>query len=294
MAETWTWIVPGGGGNFTLTDFTIGMEILEGVTGRGLPPIRRTRVLAAGQPGSRLQDVEHDMRTLQLPILLRGADEFARQGLIDEFAGLFDPIRGVGTLQIDNAIGVSRLLNAMYAGGLELVEDASNRFPGCQAAVLTFEADDPYWYDTEEQTQSFGSTGTATPWFLDPSKSILPVSLSSSAILGTMTITVAGVVKTFPTWTIDGPGTDLVVRNDTTGREFRWGGTLGAGEQLIIDTRPPDKSVVSGAGVNLFGGLTAWDLWPLVPGDNDLIITLAGTNGDSQVTVAYTDRYLTA
>lgn len=293
MAETWAWI-DANGDSFSMSTFDLGMEIIEGVTGRGIPPIRRTRILAAGQPGSRLQDVEHDMRTLATPVLLRASNESDRLTLIRDWSRRFDPDRGIGQLRLVAADDSERLLNAIYADGFELVEDATERYPGCQAAVLTFESDDPYFYDTGAQDQSFGSTGTATPWFLDPSKSILPVSLSSSALLGTTTLTIAGDVKTWPTWTVDGPGTDLVVRNDTSGREFRWGGTLGIGEQLIIDTRPAIKSVLSDAGVNLFGGLTAWDLWPLVPGGNDLIITLAGTNGDSQVTVAYTDRYLTA
>lgn len=293
MAETWAWI-DADGNSFPMNLFAEGMEVTEGVTGRGIPPIRRVRHNVAGQPGSVLDDVKHDMRTLQVPVLLQASNESDRTALIRDWSHRFDPERGPSILDLVAADSTERLLTASYASGLEVVEDASNRFPGTQAAVLTFESDDPYFYDTVQQSESFGSSGTSTPWFLDPTKSILPVSLSSSAILGSATVATASDVEVWPIWTVIGPGSELVIRNNTSGRQFLWGGTLTAGQQLIIDTRPGVKTLLSDTDVNLFGGLTAWDLWPLLAGDNDLEVTMAGTDLSSEIDLAWTDRFLTA
>lgn len=292
MAETWSWI-DAAGTAWPMNLFAQGMEVMEGVTGRGIPPVRRVRHVVAGQPGQVLDDVKHDLRTLSVPVLLKASTEATRTALIRAWSYRFDPARGTGILDLTAADGDERLLSAIYAGGLELTEDA-DRYPGCQAAVITFEADDPYFYDTATQQQAFVSSGVPSTWFTSTSKKLLPVSLGSSSVLGSASVAVSSDVDTWPTWTIVGPGTNLIITNETTGRSLLWGGTLLAGQQLIIDTHPGIKTVLSDTDVNLFGGLTAWDFWPLVPGTNALTVDMSGTDSSSAITVGWVDRFLTA
>ncbi len=293
MTETWSWIDPTGAA-VSMDAFAAGLMVVEGVEGRGIPPIRRTRDVVAGQPGSRLRDVKHDMRTLTMPVFVKGATETDRSNTLEAWMGRIDPSRGTGALDLTNATGITRRLYCRYAQGLELVEDGSHRFPGAQLAVVTFEADDPYWYDANATSIRFSATSTV-PKFFNTSgtiKRILPITLGASAVLGGATVTADSDVEVWPKWTVTGPGSSLVIRNNTTGREFLWSGTLTTGQSLIVDTRPGIGTVLRETGLNMFSYLTAWDLWPFIPGINDIDVTMSGTSAGSAILAEWTNRHL--
>jgi hypothetical protein len=162
--------------------------------------------------------------------------------------------------------------------------------------VLAFEADDPYWYDVLETTQSWGLGGTIPKWF-DPgtSKRILPVQLAASSLGGggtsALAIDVDGQVQTWPTWTLYGAAATVVVDNETTGKSFALDAGLAAGDVLELDTRPGIKTVLKN-GAAAFSLLTAWDLFPLVPGDNAINVTITGADANTELVAAWRPAWL--
>jgi len=300
MSDAFFWLEPGAVLNFlgpgfgvsALNGFADGAEIVEGVHGLHMPPIRRTHAPIAGVPGTRLLTVAHDMRTFDLPLMIRGGSEQDLRVQLRAWRRRFDPTRGDGQLLVATDDGKLLSIACRYAQGLEADEGASTRFPGVQLAVVTFEADDPYWYDLALQTQSWAMGGTVPLWFdVGTSKNILPVTLGASSLSGLTTLNVDGEARTWPVWTFAGPGSNLILTNLTTGRSFAWSNTLADSDVLVIDTRPGVKTVLLN-GAPAGDALTAWDLWPLEVGANDVQVTVSSSTTTSQVTVEWHTAWL--
>lgn len=298
MADQYYWLEPGGTFNFlgtstgftALNGFTNGIEILDGVKGLHMPPIRRVHQAVADVPGTRLMALEHDMRSFDLPIAIRGGSEEELRALMRAWRQRFDPRRGDSQLIVTTLDGLLLALTCRYAQGLEVDESSqSGRSAGFQPAVLTFEADDPYWYDVGEQTQSWVVGGTIPTWF--QSGNILPIVLGASSLSGETTLDVGGEVQTWPIWTIAGPASGIVVANLTTGQTFGWGSTLVDTDVLTVDTRPGIKQVLLNGGPAQ-DALTSYDLWPLVTGANDVQVSVSGATAGSQVSVSWHNAYL--
>lgn len=108
---------------------------------------------------------------------------------------------------------------------------------------------------------------------VDPRKYAL--SNTSTALPGTggTTATNTGTVETWPTLTVEGPGSgNVIVSNVTTGRTVRFDVTLGAGETLVADFRNATLTVDGIQRQELVHSVTSW--WPLVAGSN--VITNSG------------------
>lgn len=274
----------------TLTGFMEGVEVLEGVHGLQMPAIRTNRAPVAGLPGTRLQNVQHDFRTIDIPVLFEATSAEQLRDLLATWRHRFDPTRGDGQLWYVTSTA-TRTLTCRYMEGLEADEDSAHFSPTRQTAVLVFAADDPYWYDFNTSSQSWALAGTVPKWFAPPTKSILPLSFASSAVNGTNSIFNDGEVEAWPKWTIDGPATAITVTNDLTDETFTWAHALAAGERLVIDTRPGVKTVLWNA-APAFSYLTSYQLFALAPGLNIVTVALAGAAAGSNVTVEWKPAYL--
>lgn len=119
-----------------------------------------------------------------------------------------------------------------------------------------------------------------------------PVVLSDSTIQGAHVLEVHGDAEVWPTWTIDGPGEDLLIQNDVTGERIFISGDFG--EQVTVVTRPQEQDVFSLSSDR--GGL--WDrvsldsvLFPLQPGENRIRMSMVNAKPSSAVTLSYRERY---
>lgn len=125
-----------------------------------------------------------------------------------------------------------------------------------------------------------------------PPTPFFPVVLSDSTIQGAHVLEVHGDAEVWPTWTIDGPGEDLLIQNDVTGERIFISGDFG--EQVTVVTRPQEQDIFS-----MFsdrGGL--WDrvsldsvLFPLQPGENRVRMSMVNAKPSSAVTLSYRERY---
>jgi hypothetical protein len=122
-----------------------------------------------------------------------------------------------------------------------------------------------------------------------------------SGIVGAQTIAYAGTFPEYPIITVEGPITDPVITNETTGEVLDFTGiTIAAGTVYTIDLRYGYKTVVNQAGTNKIADLTAasdlatWhlEIAPIASGGNN-IITASGTatTGDTVITLTYYKRY---
>lgn len=275
MGDRYEWIGPDGG--------VTALAVRDPKRGRGMPPIAFTLEPVPEQAGARIREVRHDVRPVDLTVLLSAADEAALRAKVRNLLVAMDPVRGDGRLRCHPANGApARDLVCRYRQGLELEETDPEWMP----VVVTFLAADPYWRDATETLVEFGAGRQFFPFF--------PLEVSPETTLGTSEVRNDGDVDAWPVWQVVGPGDNPSIRNDTTGEVVALTGvTLAAGETVTIDTRPGIKTVTGPGGVNLYPNLTlASTLWPLIRGPQSITVDVANTTGASRVNLLYRRRYL--
>jgi hypothetical protein len=266
-------------------------EVIKGMLGRGSMPIGFVEDEVPDLPGAVIRRIKKLVRVVGVPMLFSGGSKDVIRADLAALAAKLDPARGAGRLRILRVDGSLRELNCYYSGGLEGDESAGG--PTHQLAVISFRAEDPYWYDPATVTVVYNSGG-AGAFF-----PIFPLRLGTSQVFTGAIENNLGDVEAWPIWTITGPGDTLVLTNNTTGETLHLNYALLTGESLVIDTRPGHKTVVKNDGTNLFGfldfgGVTS-ALWSLARGNNDLTIELSGINpAVTRVQLSYQRRYQAA
>lgn len=283
MSETVLWIDPDGGTlSFSRVEFDI--------RGRWFPSLALEEDTVPGQPGQRLRAVRHGAMELALAVWIQAASGSALRTALRAAVRSLNPGRGLGTLRVTTPAGDQRDLDCICVDGLSMTEKlGESSTPTDQRLVLAFKAYEPYWKATSDIVQDFtvgGSPATFFPFF--------PLRLTASEIAVDATVTNTGDVEAWPVWTITGPGSSIVLRNLTTGRDVTISGfTLGAGETLTIDTRPGYKTVARNDGANLWPYVaTASSLWSLAEGSNSVRMEMATTTSSSALRLSYRTRYL--
>jgi len=195
---------------------------------------------------------------------------------------------GDGTLKVTSADGTVRTLTCRYKRGLEMTGQPDYEALTWNRVILTFRAVDPFWYALSPVLDTW-SLSTPTGYFLP----MPPLRVTSSAIFADVTVANAGDVETWPVWTINGPGSAIVIENLTSGKKIDLPVTLSAGESIAIDTRQNKKTVIKNDGANLFPSLTKDSaLWSLQKGDNSVRVTMNGADATSSVVLSFYPRYL--
>jgi hypothetical protein len=274
------------------TDLTDHVDFftLWGVLGRGMPKFDFVEYELPSTDGADLREVLVQPREVTVPLYVEGDNGPNLVELLRSLAARLNPLRGDGILRTVRADGSTRELVCRYAGGLELAETQTESGTRWQRAVLVFRASsDPLWRDVVDVSEYVTTTleGSFFP--------IPPVVLLASAVYAEAVVDNTGDGTAWPVWTIAGPGSGITLENLETGETFTLNVTLAAGEFVVIDTRPGSKSVVDGAtGENLYGSVTAHDLWGLIPGAQTVRVAIGETTEETSVLLTYRRRYLTA
>lgn len=300
--EALTWVDPDGAEYVLTADDD--HSLLEGVDGRGMPPIRTNVQTVPLQPGTRTRSVTHDARTVALPLAFYDTSLDEVRAILRGRMRTFDPTRGDSVLRVLTADGVERELTCHYIGGFEIEESPPARGvspdQAHQAGVLVVHADDPYWYGTTPYTNSWTVESAPGSFFPIPNPTTGSfITLVASEVFAVVTIDTDADVESWPVWTITGPGTNPVLTNLLTGGSLDLSGngglTLADGEVVTIDTRPYVKTVELDDGTNLYPYLTdaGSDFWPLLPGSQQVQVEMGGADLDSLLAVSVDLRYLT-
>ncbi|QOR55357.1 MAG: hypothetical protein SHS37scaffold145_8 [Phage 71_18] len=276
---------------------------LEGIAGRGMPPIRISDEIVPMTPGARLRDLQHGVRDVAVPIAFYDDDLVAVRAALRGVMRTFDPRRGDGTLRVLTVDGIERDLTCRYQGGFEIVEAPPDRgispTQAAQRGVLVFRAFDPYWYDVEAFTEEFTLGAAGGSFFPIPNPTTGSfITLTASEVFTTVTIDLDTDLDdwNWPVWTITGPGSAIVLRNLTTGDDIdltaNGGLTLDDGEVATLDLRPGVKTLMLADGTNLYPYLTnASVLWPLGP-TQQVQIEMTGATVDTLVELSVNPAHL--
>lgn len=229
-------------------------------------------------------------RVVDFPIYISGDSELQIHQRIESLPRWLNPIKGDSYLKVTRPDGASRRLKCR--GTIQVAESQDARFPQQgQMVVATLTCPEPYWEDADAQDATYAIDVSPLTWFNSPTW--FPFYLSGSTVLDSPIIENDGDIDTYPVWTINGPGSDPVLRNLTTGKLLSLDLDIAAGRQVIIDTSAGVKSITDGLGTNLYGQRVGESsLWPLVPGVQTLQVELNGASSASSVELTYRRRWM--
>lgn len=287
MGEQISWAAADGT-LIDLTDDAAGYRVLADGT-RGLRSVTYDLVTSryAGIDGESVDGIRAEANRPSLGLLVRADGEAEFRSKVRALVRAMRPKSGPGALLVRTEAGELRQLDCYCVGGLEGDEAPQVTLPGAWwRLVLKFYAPSPWWLGAEQRVDV--GLGGASVFFPLP-----PVNLSASTVQGQFVIDLSDSdAPTFPTWTITGPGSALVLRNETSGREIRVSTSLAAGDTVVIDTRPDRQSVRRGDGTNLMGAVTSDPaLWPLLDGINVVTVSLGGSASASRIAGTFQPRY---
>lgn len=289
--ERWLWISADGSTTIELTQWVNNTEVMKaGMRGRWHPKPVITRVVIPDRPGQYTQNRRHEYRTWTLPLAARGSDIAALQATLYSLAQQMDPLDGPGILRY---IGVDGRISDLYAvqtADLDPSDWVGSSASAGQMMVLTFEADEPYFL--AEEVPYYWTGTDPFPWYgIGGSGYWFPITLGGSSVLGNVVVASYSDAPAWPIWDIVGPGADPILTNVTTGKTFALTGvSLAAGDVLHIDLSEGVKTVMGPNGANWFPYLTDDSLWPLVKGDNELVLSLSGATSASYIALRFRPR----
>jgi hypothetical protein len=287
VAERFVWYSPSGQ-QIDLTDTASGYSVQANGT-RGLRSVNYqfTSSRYAGIDGETVEAITAEANRFGLGLLMRADDEGALRQRMRGLVRAMRPKAGLGTLTVSNEDGERRSISCYLEGGLEGDQSDDTHMPGAWwRTILRFYAPDPWWTGAEQRIDV--GLGAGSTFFPVP-----PINLSASTVQGRFVIDLSDSdAPTFPVWTVTGPGSALVLRNETSGRDITVSVSLAAGETVVIDTRPDRQSVRRGDGTNLMGAVTSDPaLWALLDGVNVVSVALAGATGASRIFGTFQPRF---
>lgn len=287
MADQVTW-TGADGTVIDLTNSDAGYDVLgEGTRGLRSVEYELATQKTAGADGEAVQSIRAVSNQPTLGLLVHAEDEDDYRTRVRALRHAMRPKAGPGVLGVRNSTGELRELTCYCTGGFEGDESMDVSLPGrWWKLALKFYAPMPWW-EGAPQVISFGLRAP-TNFFPAP-----PFTLAPSSVQGQFTVDLSDTdTPTYPLWTISGPGSGLVLTNQTTGASLSVTATLGSTDTLIIDTRPGQQSVKLASGTNLMGSLgTDPAMWPLIEDVNVVSAALTGATSTSLITATFRPRY---
>lgn len=285
MTERLIWVSPDG------IEYQISESHwkIDGMSGHFMPPISFVEDESPFQAGTILRNVKVNAREFDLPIYVEGQNEIDLRKKIRYLMRIMNPLKGDGKFKLILSDNSQREITCRYAGGLEISEKKDSKIGNLQSVILVFRAFDPFWYDSSTFVETF-TTGQPATFF-----PLFPLRLSSSTVFADTSVDNQGDVETWPEWIIKGPGSEITIRNFSTGEVTKLITNLSLGESITIDTRPGRKTIKKNDGTNMYASLSDdSSLWALQEGINNIRIEMSNATTDSSVQLSYKPRYLGA
>jgi phage-related protein len=224
-------------------------------------------------------------RELDLDLIVWGSNRSELFQRVRQLTNALNVYKGMGKIRFISPDNVDRYISCLYKEGLGGSEGEDGGV-SWRKITLVFRCFDPYFYGSET-TEVFQLDENPPMWF-----PFFPLNLGGDAVVSQIQIDNTGDVKTFPVWTIHGPGDDPKMTNLTTGEVLTISGvTLDENQTITIDTK--SRQITLDDNINLLP-LLAWGstFWTLEPGVNQVKIEMANATADSSIQLAYSPRYL--
>ncbi len=294
------------GTEYSLSDGTYAYRLED--DGTGIAPMHRLTERGPFQHGETDLGYRLDPRLIRLILGIEGATRSERDTMRGRLMRLFRPSNQVSLKwTLDN--GDIRQIDCYYAG--DLTAPSTDRIDTIQKLGVSFAAPDPAFYEPTQYTAfvyqdddlplTGASSGTlSAPGLIVPMP--VPFGVSSGVMAETHYLSYAGDWLDYPIITINGPITDPIVTNATTGDMLDLTGvSLSAGDAVTVDCRYGYKSIVHSNGANLIANLSAdSDLatFHIAPADglddtktNIITVTGGTVNANTRIDIAYYNRY---
>lgn len=257
-----------------------GAHLMPGAMGLELAPRSlKTRARIVGD-GLDIDRVLVGARDITLPLFVQGSDRAAFLVRRRRLQAIMASRSGVRVTHVEDD-GESMWLQGYYVGGMEGDGGTGRLGPNWSLYAPTLRCGQPFW-SMAEQSEPW-RLGAAGSWFPFP-----PLVLRGSIITARRNVVNPGDVDSWPRWTVTGPGDRLDIKHWGTGRLITFNRVIGAGEVVVIDTRPGSRSVTNGSGVNLMPFVSSDpEFWPIQGGTNDIELTMPSAGDASDVTLTY-------
>jgi len=205
-----------------------------------------------------------------------------RQALID----VLKPNTGIVTFRRVFRDGARRDIDGWIEAGMSMIREGGLTYD----VAFSLRCPDPSFYDPTEQSNSL--TMAVVEAFA------LPFALPDDMYIGdgtslTATVDNPGTWRAYPTITITGPYSRLVLTNNTTGASFTLGVALDVSETMVIDLTP-GAITIERDGVSALDEVEGGNFvdWYLESGDNEVVASGSGIDINTTVTVSSNPRYI--
>jgi hypothetical protein len=271
-----------------------GVVALDGVNGVGLPAVTAQWIEGAGD-GAVWRGERVLPRDVDLPLYIAAPDRHTLRATTTRLARM---LAGPMTFRFTEDDGTSWTLDVRRSGGGQMVLGTdTNRSVTEASTVVSLRAGDPFWTSSVVQRVTVAAvTGRGLLSYDDDGSgpharggsSLSFLRVSASQTLGDFTMSNDGDAPAYPTWTITGPGSNLVVTS-STGEAFAWNGTLTGTDTLTIDTR--QATVTDQTGASRYSNLgPAPRLWRVQPGVTTAHVALTGSTSATTIVVEWQPR----
>lgn len=232
-------------------------------SGLGLPARKGENIDTAGEPGERHRSKVHGARTLSLKLFLIPQDHPLSDHLEGELRRL-QHILGQQTVTLTRAVKVDGRVEHVTATGevADAVEASVLKPANAADLVVDFRLFDPYWYLVERSQQVDFGAGTQRVW--NP----------------------ATVERHYDNRVVmHGPLTTPRLTNHTLSAWVEYGGSIGDGETVTLDSR--EMTAVDDAGNSVAADVSKSDRWWMELAAERNRFELTGDSGSGRADVAW-------
>lgn len=286
-AEVIEWIEPSGVTHLLTYTPTGKVFVKVGASGFFMPGFTHIEDPIPFQPGVRRRDTVVLPRTIDLPLYVEQDTDSQLRQLIRDIQNWFNPLKGDGRLRVTAPDGRRVQTYCRLVDTMQIVQSDETQGVLWQDIILSLRGFDPYWYDVIANNSTFVSPAVVA--FFPGT----PFRLSQSGISATSApIVNDGDLEAWPIFTIQGPGTGIILTNLDTGEKVQILSdvVLTEGEFLIIDSFK--HTVKKLDGTNLYSHITSDSIfWPLYVGTNNVKMEVSSISTNSKVTITFTRRY---
>jgi hypothetical protein len=243
----------------------------------------QVRIEESAGDGGVFRHQKKGIRDIDLVVTTLGTDRADVQEKLRRLSRILQNNLGPTVLSANYSSGESLQMQVYYVGGAEgqwgsTAGQIWNRW------VLSFQAPTPYWEKATEVSFIIGEEPTG--------RGLLPqltkLKVSSGQVLGEIEVNNIGDVQSFAKWRILGPITNLFISNGT--QSFSIPSEIAADEIVVIETAT--GKVYNEAGDNLYNLLgAAPKLFPIPPGESEIIVTGDDTSEETRVGFFYKPRF---
>lgn len=242
---------------------------------------REVQVTPSTGDGGRYRASRTASRPVSLVVNVWGRSVEERTANLAELASAVRRVNGLPLPHLEATVAdVVYELPFVHEGGSDDLKRVTTGGP--QTVELSLICPDPYW--TARDATPYRVKGiTSTGHFLPR---LAKMHLTSSASAGVLNVTNTGQAEAYPTWRIVGPTSAALIE---LGDESWTIGPISSSEVVTVDTKARTATLDSGK--NVYDRFKpAPRLFPIPPGRNELVVTMADATNNTSATCFFRPR----